>query len=160
MDQKGFEKMQAAIQWAVDEDRGSSEHLRWQQRTWVTGRITDKVDNLDPDIGMSGLYGMTVFRHEVCATSCCVAGNVVLANGDKFLTWTDSPYSYERGQIAVTWCTDENGERHTISQRARDLMGITAPEAERLFDGTNDVATLVRRGENIAAHYGYELTII
>lgn len=157
MDQKQFERMQTGIQWAVDEQRQHS-NLRHYQGLWAYGIIKGPVDTNEV-ITTSNVYGTQVQVTEVCATACCLAGNVVIAHGDRIVE-----YVFENGLEGRTTdanhCLDGEGNLRKIATRAKELMGLTDVEAQVLFSGDNSVDALIRTGEHIAARHGHTLTII
>lgn len=64
-----------------------------------------------------------------CGTSCCVAGHVALAQG-----WQRTNVHSSRVR--------RDGEERSVSQVAREALGLTPDDAERLFDGGNSLREL------------------
>ena len=153
MDQKEFDRLQTATQWAVDEakaERPAAEgHLYHDQDNWGYGKVTSKA--------VSGKYAHAPFMaRTVCASSCCLAGNIVLAEGDTFVVpdWS----SAVEGQIVVVeYCMDATGTVHKIEDRALDLIGVEFDQL--MFDPEQDVDTLVERVGDVAEEHGFTLDI-
>lgn len=85
----------------------------------------------------------------LCGTSYCLAGwIVVLAGGEP--DWyrigdEDDRYWDEAASATL------NGERHTISRHARELLGMDYAESSALWDGNNDRARLTELRDRLAA---------
>lgn len=98
----------------------------WRQGEWLwrvpvdeevpTWRVVDKLDEMQ------------------CNTFGCLAGNTVLHAGDK-IKW--------QGQTS-TMVVNEDDFLKPISQRARELLGLTKDQANDLFAGTNSLAAMWR----------------
>ncbi len=164
MDEKGFDRLQGAVQWVVDNHRamrvGEQVSLVHQQRVWGTGILQDEV--LPHPTGLSReLPGMQTETRPVCGTACCLAGYVVLAHGDTFANTVNEQSNRQAGDVvSVTWCIDSEGEAHPIGERARELMGISQGDASVLFDGNNEVWHIRDFAREIAAKHGYKLEIL
>lgn len=157
MDKKAFDLFQTSVQWVWDDGkrkeagRSHGGGLHHEQGLWIGGRIVDKI---------KAKWGSR--RTEmavVCPTSCCLGGHIVIANGDQFVVNTED---WDAGEYvtSVEHCVDEKDQVHSIVQRAMDLVGIDADEANRLFDGGNTAEDIVDFAEDVAANYGYKLEVL
>lgn len=147
MELKGFERLQSAIQWVADEERlrkqGINGALAHNQGEWAMGKPTDEV------VATDGAFEYVT----VCATSCCVAGNVVIQNGDKIITGKGT------GNTAFR-CLTSDGEIMSIRKRATELLGISEGDARALFDGGNQPWTLYAQGKILATKHGHTLEVL
>lgn len=149
MDQKQFNLFEQGIQWVKDEadhpeQRSGPQH---QQSTWGWGKV-QKV------FGIKAKNSAQTWV-PVCPSSCCLAGNIVLINGDKFVI----PEGYE-GDCNVDYCLTVEGEVESISERARDLAGLTDGEAQSMFEGSNSPDYIIEYAAVIADRNGYELNLL
>ena len=152
MDQKGFDLFQTAIQWVKDEDdhpHSMDEGLVHEQGTWGYGLIRNLIRKHTK-------AGTTVVP--VCASSCCLAGNIVLAAGEEFVA-LDTQEVREGWLLHVDYCLTGDGEVKTIAGRAVELTGLDEDEAEYMFGGSRSAAGLISDALQIARDHGYELTI-
>lgn len=158
MNEKQFDLFQASIQWAVDYTRhydgfldGREKMSEWDSQThnqglWVHGEVdTTKVVFTSDD---------NVSYYPVCGTSCCLAGKAVILNGDQPVVWSD--YGGGSSNEVVT----DDGRLMRVSERARELFGITSGQAATMFNGDNSADRLVQEGTRIARYYGHDLTVI
>ena len=137
MDIKGFQVLESAIQWVVDEDVRKRSHiqpngLEHDQMAWAVGELlpAEQREALGQRFGL----GMTMVI-PLCASACCVAGNVVIANGDLLVAIDQFGGHTPDRQVKVDFCVTEENEVVYISTRARDLLGISEVEADLLFEG-------------------------
>jgi hypothetical protein len=73
---------------------------------------------------------------DLCGTTFCCAGHTVLEAGDTILI------HYQ--DLEASYCVDGGDKVHVISQRARELLGLTDEQADFLFApgaGAGDIAT-------------------
>lgn len=166
MNEKEFDRFQTALQWVADdadarahgEDRDG---LRHHQDTWGEGFVLPGGPVKETTVKNHFTEQTVIVKWSaVCATDCCLAGNVVIANGDVMLVSSRSIEGHERGEVEVSHCMSAEGDVHDIPTRAQELLGLTAGEAHALFDGGNTAQDLLWRGKGIAAEYGHELRII
>lgn len=166
MNGKQFDRFQSALQWVADEERAveaaERSSLVHTQETWVFGRVGKPYTGpLSQTVNeeCSPEWARQILDKqfsEVCATNCCFAGNVVIANGDTIIA-----SGFIEGDLASpAMCVDADGNVHTIAKRATDLLGITPTQARDMFDGNNEPAMLYQRGARIAEAYGHELRVI
>ena len=87
----------------------------WYQGDWAVQR------RLTP--------GMYVAKDDVCDTAYCFAGHAVVRNGDTII-WGDDT-------VATYMCRQPDGRARYISNRARDVLGLTAEQAQSLFRPMN-----------------------
>lgn len=148
-----FQRLEAAVQWAADTyDTPPKEGVSWQQAHWMEGAL----DGVVPD------HGSHHFVDVVCDSSCCIAGNVVLNEGDKFVVpeWNLGSYYNQGDTIQADYAYTKSGDLVTIGARARSLLGITQMESDALFNGDNGIDTVIRIASKIAGGYGHDLNII
>lgn len=78
----------------------------------------------------------------VCGTTACVGGRTCILSGD-------TPKLIRRGtQIRADFVVTVAGDTRDIGDRARELLGLTSEQADRLFWGDNtldDVRSMVRQ---------------
>lgn len=172
MDQKQFERLQAGVQWVVDEkharDEGHGSLISHMQHRWGYGRATDErlTGTFDSNDGMAINWNHRAGEEYevavVCESACCLAGNVVSAHGDKFVTTaSERSLSESTGMgLAVFFCMDDQNTIHRVGQRAKELMGLSDLEADSLFHENNSSTTIVEKATAIAALHGYELTVL
>lgn len=157
-----IEALRRVVSFAViDHDDSLNLPFRWDQGTW--GRINGTLIPEDVQVRESsnddGEYKQ--FVEVTCATACCLAGNTVLANGDKFILPVGnysriSDYTDDES-IDVNECVDEDGVVHQISRRAQEILGITDYEREVLFSGGNGIEAVCFYAEAIAIAHGTTL---
>lgn len=125
MNDEQFERLVQAVQFAID-DRTEAPSIEqrphWFQNTWATG----------PVVGSVQVEGVGEMK-EVCASGCCLAGNVVLTAGGKFvstpaevLRWSQQQRPGVKG-IEVPWLNQAvmpDGRMNEISDEAEALLGI------------------------------------
>jgi hypothetical protein len=154
MDLKQFNIFQEAIQWVVDEQRRRradkdiyemTGRLRHFQQEWGMGRVVAERLAAHPSYQM------------VCPTACCVAGNIVLINGDRFVVDSVLP---EDSLVAVQSCVTDKGEIVDIDDRAIEVVGLDAVEAMNLFSGGNSWRDIVHCATKIAKAHGHTLEVI
>ena len=172
MDLKGFDRLQTAVQWTVDEDREryefekTDEYAKFGWDAWWTQSVVHHdqeswgagVLKKDGELFTSPIGTYTA----VCPTAGCLAGNVVLASGEKFVvSWPSSQADHipEGLPVSVSACWTADGDVDEISHRAQELMGIDSDDADRLFEGENDVDAIVNIATEIAASWGFTLEI-
>ena len=102
-----------------------------------------------PEEWYQGNWALRESTEALCGTSYCLAGwIVVLAGGE--MDWyrigdEDDGYWEEAA------CATLNGERHTISKHARELLGMDFEQSSALFQGSNDRARLTELRDRLAA---------
>lgn len=153
MDSTQFKRLEAAVQWAVDvHDNPPKEGVRWEQSHWMEGALDGLVPN------KSDMHFVDV----VCDSSCCIAGNVVLNAGDKFVVpeWNIGSAYSQGSTIQADYCLNQDGELESINTRARELLGITLGQSNALFAGENGIDEVINIAWGIANGYGFNLNII
>jgi hypothetical protein len=174
VDQKQFERLQSAVQWVVDVKRAREEGVDLTvdhvQHRWAVGNpIGDMLkarytpaDDRARQFEMN--QGEELEVSVICASGCCLAGDLVKANGDQFIVSTKerniSEYVATGAAIPVFFCMDEENTVHRIGQRAMDLIGVTTEQGDSLFKEDNTAEVIVNKATNIARKYGHELTVI
>ena len=153
MDEKQFNRLQEAVQWATDDTRGEGTGAHWNQGHWFEGNITGEVL---PD-GPLYWRGMAVMEVS-CDSACCIAGQVVLREGDRFVAPNVNP-DPTATRRTVANCLTPDGVQ-PIYTRAMALLGITEREGEVLFDSDNGLEDVTLIATNLAAKYGHTLTVI
>lgn len=158
MNEKQFDLFQGAIQWVADEQkfhRGETDervsNVQHQQTLWAQGPTTGE------DVEATNRYGTQQRATVVCPTSACVAGNICVLNGDKFVIDGTAPSGFVR---SVDHVVDDEGQMHTIKRRAIDLVGITDGEAQLLFNGDNTRTAVIKRAQLVAERHGRTLNLI
>lgn len=151
-----FQRLQDAVQWAADvHDTPPKEGVTWEQGTWFNGAL----DGIAP-----GLGGGEEFHYVdvVCDSACCIAGNVVLNEGDKFVvpSYAIGAFQKQGEEISAEYCLSKDGEYDTIGNRARELLGIESRESNMLFSGESDIDMVIEIASDIARDYGHDLNII
>lgn len=156
-----IKRLNDAIQFAIDEHVATATNkdrpdlaLTWDQTHWAKGFITDEV--LPYDDGSRDTFRV------VCATACCVAGNVVAQAGDKFVVTETFGYPLTAGRSTMAEvCVDRQGVHHEVSTRAIALLGVDATneDGEDLFDGDNDIHEVIRIAQDIAEENGEVLAV-
>lgn len=155
MSEKQFDLFQTGIQWVKDEQERSTRHsnLRHQQSTWGIGRLMKAIKRTK--------QGTQVYP--VCTTACCLAGNIVLANGDTMVVPAAAvPQELIDNEVAVNvdYCMDAEGNFHSIHERAKVLAGLTEAEATYLFDGCRSAHAQIEYAQDVAARNGYTLDLV
>ena len=175
MTDKQFDLFQSAVQWVKDEARTQAKAKRWRkaykkmqkgvrhyQGNWGSGLI--KRD------GRSVKNGGYQWR-EVCPSSACLAGNIVLMNGDTFVSALRNP-AYEEllkrqeaaevaVEITVDYCIPRDSTQvYMIEHRAAELVGIDHQQAAALFAGGNTAEHVIHNAERVAEAHGRELQLI
>jgi hypothetical protein len=150
VDQKQFNIFQEAIQWVADEARHKAE-----------GERSHGLKHLQAEWGMGRTVAERLVAHPsyrvVCATACCVAGNIVLLNGDRFVSDSALPADCT---VAVQSCVTAEGDVMDIDDRAIELAGLSEGEAAMLFGGANSWTDIVEMAIQIAKVHGFELEVI
>lgn len=127
MSDEEFERLVKAVQFAIDdrtEAPSMAQRPHWFQNTWATG----------PVVGSVQVEGVGEMK-EVCASGCCLAGNVVATAGAKFvaapsevLRWSQQRRPGVTGQVEVPWLNQAvmpDGRLNEISDEAEALLGIS-----------------------------------
>lgn len=156
MDKKQFELFQSAIQWVADEQRRKKQRdpksgVIHEQNCWGAGKI---IDWIKAHISNSPREQFA----QVCPSACCLAGNIVLLNGDRMVTLDQTAVLGDFENVEN--CLDEEGRLHSISTRAQQLAGLTGPQATRLFAGENYADQIIEYAQEIAVKNGYELEVL
>jgi len=142
------------IMWA-DKDEKAIQHkaalagIKWDQSDWA--RET---------------------RNGVCKTACCIAGAAVLATGLGLLFEGDegekSRTAYGCAPLVPSDELDDKGKPvmvpdrdqfRSINMGGRQALGLTEYEADYLFNGDNDLATVAAIAERIAERRGINLSL-
>jgi hypothetical protein len=108
-----IELLDRALEWAErsqTRQRNPGEP-RWDQSTWLIE---------EPD----------------CGTSCCIAGYIVLSDGQK----PDNNYRL----------TTPDGRDVSIRMYAQELLGLSENDADYLFGGVNNLTDLRKMRDNLA----------
>ena len=101
--------------------------------------------------------------YPVCTSACCLAGNIVLANGDTMVVPAGSVAQElidSECQVNVDYCMDAEGNFHSIHARARELAGLDDAEATYLFDGCRSAHSQIEYAQEVAARNGYTLELM
>lgn len=154
MDSKQFEEFQTGVQWVQDEARSDTRHglVRHNQKTWARGRVKNEVVTDE----MSSRW------MPVCASACCLAGNIVLAHGDTFVVPAYDSFqgvAEMGGECHVDYCMDDEGKIHSINERAIELAGLTDLQAGALFFEGMTAAKIVSYAAAVAEENGYHLDV-
>lgn len=129
------ELLKKALEFVTNEhdlDRG----VRWNQGVWGSGRIEE--EEVAPGVNV------------VCATACCVAGWVGTAVGAPLAI--KNIYDYRAG-LSVTadnFFDPRTEELVAVEDFAIEQLGITAHEADLLFEGTNLYGDVIQAASHIA----------
>lgn len=177
MDTTQFARLQAAVQWSLDEHlhrqgilhrhgllSNSRGERRWNQATWADGRVTDE-KIMVPSESYTSAEDATYTVVEVsCGSSCCIAGNIVASAGDKFVFDEEVEGEYEVADvIAVEYCVPKDGGRVVaIGERGAELLGLKHvynEDGEDLFDGDNDIYKVINIATSLAAQDGHTLRL-
>jgi hypothetical protein len=155
MDRKQFDLFQTAIQWVADEQRRKKQHRRKNgpshvQSLWGSGKVVEWIN--------TRWGGRNLTSSVVCASSCCLAGNIVHLHGDLLVELNSKVRP--GNTTTVEHCLDEKGTVHTINERARALVGLTNQQASSLFASSRDAAQIIQQAQVIAARNGYELEVM
>jgi hypothetical protein len=167
MDQKQFDAFQSGVQWVADEaalrkrvaereEKYEAGHLFHRQRVWASGKATAAIRSIVKASGLGTEY--TYDYQVVCPSGCCLAGSIVQRAGDDFVR--NDYIQPGRTVETVDHCMDAEGNVHLISQRARELAGLSETEASRLFHQDNGSDTILRLAKEVAVNHGYNLEII
>lgn len=165
MNQKQFDLFQSAIQWVFDEQRASDRHTKhspiWhRQGLWGMGTVTDQVitaKSIQLDKEEKQTYQRSY--QVMCTSAACVAGNIVLINGDQMVAVANPEVS--PGLIAYAeYCIDDQRTVHSIGDRAQRLTGISPAEAGALFGGGLSRPDVISVATRIATHHGYQLELV
>jgi hypothetical protein len=151
MDQKQFDLFATGIQWVKDEaERDYTAQVRHNQGTWGLGRIRE---------GIRRLRKNTVQQYftPVCPSACCLAGNIVLANGDEMVL--PAEMAAGRDTSHVDYCMDAEGEVYHIRERATQVAGLTISESAWLFDACRTAESQIKHAQVIADRYGFTLDL-
>ena len=152
MDQKQFDLFATGIQWVKDEaERDYTAQVRHNQGIWGLGRIKE---------GIRRLRKNSTYQYfaPVCPSACCLAGNIVLANGDEFVIPAELAAGKDTSH--VDYCMDAEGEIHHIRDRAQQVAGLTGLDAQALFDANRSPEVLINMAEQIAAREGFTLDLV
>jgi hypothetical protein len=150
MDKKQFKRLEKAVRWAVEENaKTKRSDLTWDQEEWFAGALDGKAK-------VEGYHYVDV----TCGSTCCIAGNVVVEAGDRFIVPDHFTERYEQGDmVTVEMCLTKKREVYSVETRAEHLLGITPSQARWLFDGDNDIESVINAASEIAAEYGFTLDV-
>lgn len=122
--------LRKVVEW-VEEQETLTEGRQWRQATWIVSE-----QYIGP--GRSSAY----FN---CGTAYCVAGKIAIDAG-----WTPIwEGAGGRGEQAADEVT-KNGVTMDVGQVARLELGLSYPQGNALFAGSNDAADIRRNAELIA----------
>jgi hypothetical protein len=152
MDQKQFERLQTAVQWAVDEEAIATPTLTVNMDVWGFGEVARGRGVIKAKYDEESKHAIEV--KAVCPTACCLAGNIVLAAGDEFII--DKHY-YDGETVYADNCVDDKGIIHSIPVRALDLIGLN--DDHGMFEGSQSASDIVAKAEMVAEDYGFSLDI-
>ena len=156
-----IDRLRDAIQWAIDEylrDLGRlpepepvaedllSRRRIWGQGWWGSGVPTEeKVED----------QWHREYR-VICPTSCCIAGNITAAAGDKFIVDEGVLQADDSGDIGVSTVLTKDNQVVFISTRAAHLLNVENPsELDPLFDGENEIRDVIEQANALAHDYGH-----
>lgn len=123
------DKLIEVVKWAAGEDAKQKLGLpsEWEQGYWLSYR------GEGTGIGANGF----------CGTACCIAGKVALDDG-----WRPPPeLSAWRGNVGAT--VIKNDEVRSVGPLAREILGLTENQADRLFSGDNTYEDVIRIAREI-----------
>ena len=156
MDQTQFNRLQKAVQYAVA-DSELQRHgqpprdpggWRWMQSAWGYGRVTKRRRRRKVD---------QQYFQVACPTTGCVAGTIVIQNGDHLVVPTDAPLD---AVVQTDYCMDKTGEYHDIEERAMDLLGVEDEgDLHGLFSGGLGINSVVDTARLIAEENGFQLEL-
>jgi hypothetical protein len=166
MDEKQLDALQRAVQWVVDyqqyldsrreADRDDPPVVTHHQGYWGLGS-TDGNKYEGPLQFASGLAWLGELKPQLlCTSACCLAGDVVMNNGDQMIAFEDEGVTPQ----STDWCMDQQGKVHTIPTRAQELLGITSEEATWLFSGKNSRMDIVEIAKMLAKRYDHVLELV
>lgn len=131
-----FDKLDKAIDWAIAEDAKAKrgEVSLWRQAHWAA-----KVPEVD------------------CGTACCIAGNLVAAEGGKFVAFvTDEFYDIEKDAYIEAEITcravDRAGVEHDVDEWATEILGTDY--AWPIFEAENKIEDIKRIRDSWAVREG------
>lgn len=153
-----IDRLNKAVQFAIDEHvlaaKGleSSSALTWGQQHWGRGDLTNEV------IESEGGRDVRV----VCASSCCIAGNVIAQAGDKFVVDAEAYARIAPGQtISADNCVTKDGILYEVPRRAMVLLDVDDVNTDEgdLFDGDSEIWDVIRMAQALAVEHGESLTV-
>lgn len=149
-----IERLREAVAWA--EREAAKPKGKWDQTSWARGKVGRNRKFTAIDGLMYDNDSATVLVEVKCKTAYCVAGHLCADQKDAFVTY-DWAADYD-GKVSADYVIPKGTtEAISIETRAADLLGITAREAEALFEGANDLDDVRRIARRIAKKRGYEL---
>lgn len=131
------------------------------QEVWVEAdvEVPPEIDIYDPFDQLP--------RPSACGSFGCLAGNTAIHEPGVELDWYRSGYHRRDGKRIITWQADdvvgefvtvvddwdgsEYQEQKSISQKAREVLGLTKTQADKLFEGDNTLDKLWEWAEKISA---------
>jgi hypothetical protein len=163
-----IERLRRVISFAIiDHESALDLPFHWDQGTWgrLNGSLLD--EDVEASTGQKEDEGLVDYIPIpiTCATACCLAGNTVLTEGEKFILPVNTAYVTaaeavrelrEDDALEVSMCVSKEGVVSNISARARELLGITDQQAEYLFGGGNDIDDVCYFAEAIAIAHGFD----
>lgn len=154
-----IERLRSAVRWA--ESEAEKRTSLWDQGMWMLGKMGKRVRRVKTvrftaDISHPFNEMGETLREVRCGTSYCVAGHICADEGDSFVAYESEA---ETGQPVHADLVIPRGatEAVSIQTRAQELLGITNYEANRLFEGFNDIDDVREIAEEIANSYGHSL---
>lgn len=163
MDTQQFARLQKAVQWAVDEHliesnlmpRKGEQTKRWDQDTWGQASYTrERVEVVHHD-DYHAIHNWNLVQVD-CGTTCCIAGNVVLDAGAKFVI-PDRDFLTPGERVGVEYCLTQDSKIKLIPDLARELLGVD--DEEGLFSGSNDIYEVIEYAEELASSHGHTLVL-
>ena len=122
---------------------------RHNQSLWAEAETVVEVPENQPAISVEAP------RPSACGSFGCLAGNTAIHEPGVELDWYEQTYYRDGDKKIVAWQADnilneyitvtdqwdgsEYTEAKTISEKARELLGLTYIQAELLFDGDNNL---------------------
>lgn len=116
----------------------------WCQPTWLT--LKDKDGNTGTAEGVLTDQGVLDKEGMRCGTAACFAGHAVLMFGEPGTRFTQYPSGGSPVGVVLP-----SGERTSIPEYARELLGLDEIDAHSLFWAANSLAKLREIVEEFAA---------
>ncbi len=120
------------VEW-VETEAKRTEAREWYQATWLAPGNEARID-----------FGQEI---DFCDTACCVAGKVALLEGWKPETYSNRDMSNNPG---FTGNVIKGGVTKHASHVARDALGLTNDQSDRLFEAVNTAEDIRAIAEEIA----------
>lgn len=155
-----IEALNRAVQWVIDTyaiETGhlaprsdNDEHRNWRQTVWGSGTATEE----RLQAALPGDRSVREFSTVACTSGCCVAGDIVLDAGDKFVT----PYALTPGTTTIVdHCISRDGVVSEIADRATQILGVD--DVGYLFSGDNLPGNVYDHATSLATEHGEMLSV-